>query len=112
MTTKQQPTPYDAEIERLDAGPIQGLNLLETLALRDAYEFRREGYLRARAEDADLLAACLKAIDTLEFAYQDQRGDFRAGDWLLVDVQEAVMLLRAAIVRADGVGRNEHLQAL
>ena len=50
MTT-QQPTPYDAELEvaRADLEGQTEIRLIQA---------KRLGYLRAKAEDADLLAAC------------------------------------------------------
>ena len=55
MTTKVQHTPYDAEIA-VTRGEYTRASLIST----------RDGYRRAKAEDADLLAAAEQAIHDLE----------------------------------------------
>ena len=56
MTTKPQPTPYDAEIEALRRNT--GISQAYQDLLVEQLEEQRLGYLRAKAEDAALLAAC------------------------------------------------------
>ena len=48
--TQQQPTPYDEEIESARHNP-------DARRWLELHEAKRDGYLRAKAEDADLLAA-------------------------------------------------------
>ena len=52
MTT-QQPTPYDAEIQWTQNGELE---------LRLRLTYKQEGYRRAKAEDADLLATAEQAL--------------------------------------------------
>lgn len=61
MTTQTQRTPYDAEIERLGQLPISsktGDRRSDRLMFLAAQRHMRDGYLAAKAEDSDLLAAC------------------------------------------------------
>ena len=60
-TKQAQPTPYDAEITR----PWDDADFPTTLeALKGLYaKGQRSGYLRAKAEDADLLAALEKQFE-------------------------------------------------
>ena len=100
MTTKPQPTtPYDAEI-----GNLESIDRL--LTAEEATEFTRLtnlafGYLRAKAEDADLLAA---AEAVLLYPARDETQ-------CLADISnasctcrghDALERLRAAIARAGG----------
>ena len=97
MTTqKQQPqTPYDAEIakEEENRGSVGYLEYL-----RGA----RMGHLLAKAEDADLLAACEAALALLN----KQRDEYNADATLAYrpDMRESpiVQALRAAIAKAKG----------
>ena len=85
MTTKQQPTPwtpYDAEIEKLMAQRESKTVFWRLYAKQN----QREGYLRAKAEDADLLAAC-KALSCPGVSKADM---------------EAHQQLRAAVAKAKG----------
>ena len=66
MTTNPQPMPYDAEIDEMWAvlegrsfnSPYTALSPESLQAMIAANNHRRTGYLRAKAEDADLLTAC------------------------------------------------------
>ena len=61
MTTKPQPTPYDAEIAQCAKNGAR-LAMLDKHVEYTALVARREGYLRAKAEDADLLAEALDVV--------------------------------------------------
>ena len=98
MTTKQQPTPYDSKIEARPECDGFDTTLLLLVA-------QREGYLVAKAEDADLLAACKAALNLLLSG--DERGFCarcgRKGSWGEHEAECPASLCRAAIAKAEGV---------
>ena len=91
MTTQPQPTPYDAEIEKgsLVSAPDKGIGYFLARGGRD-------GYRRAKAEDADLLAALEQAEDKLEDIYLADNGPVS----VMPDVSPTLKVIRAAIAKA------------
>lgn len=93
MTTQQQPTPYDAEIAELERrdDSLEHGNKWVCIKVHDL-KVQRYGFLAAKAEDADLLAACKAALDVLNPG--------RSEDWS--DPERVIRQLRAAIAKARG----------
>ena len=106
MTTPQTAhTPYDEEIDRYNTWSYgesppkrEDGTRIKVRDHLNAYH-KREGYLRAKAEDADLLAAVEAAIGMLDDAYWDGR-EYGIEEHTLIDVDNAVRVLRAAIAKA------------
>ena len=95
MTTKQQPTPYDAEIERLTS--VWGLKPDQRMAL-SGIRLQREGYLRAKAEDAELLAACRVGLEASSL----RQSDHECHNDACQDAERS-RFIRAAIAKYEGV---------
>ena len=70
MTTNTQQTPYDEEIERKQR-PYPEVTMDNK---RNSLIDKREGYLRAKAEDADLLAAAEAINDMLYYQTTTNNG--------------------------------------
>ena len=91
-TTKQaQPTPYDAEIAMLLRVPPYEMTREDRehlRRLREKQEIDDRAYCRAKAEDADLLAACEAGLDHLA-----REGSQTSG---------LAAMLRAALRKANG----------
>ena len=63
MTTTPQPTPYAAEIERIElAEGNKRLNSIDREVLLHFRDFRI-GYLRAKADDAEVVAGLVTALE-------------------------------------------------
>ena len=87
MTTKQQSTPYDADIERLTSRKPHS----EVLGIMIA---QRDGYLTAKAEFTDLLALLTSYVDKLDDQGLSNR---EVKNWL---DDQWIPDVRAAIARA------------